>query len=136
LGFYKDAGFVYYLHNGSPIYCHNEGDLESYRSICGNLVYNRLCKAAELAKSLGVNRRNIERYARAIKENGTEYYFHKIDHRGQCHKMTAEKIIEAQELLNQGIPQQKAAKELGVSESSIRYHLRNGNLKKKNIVNK
>jgi transposase len=131
LGFYKENGFVYYLHNGSPIYCHKEGDIKGYRYICGNLVYNRLCTAPELAKAFGVNKRNIERYAKVLKDNGTDYYFHKVDRRGECHKMTQEKMDRAQELLYQGKPQLAIANELGVSESSIRYHLRNGNLKKK-----
>ena len=131
LGFYEEKGFVYYLHNGSPIYCHKKDDLNSYRYICGNIVFNGLCGASELAKALGVNKRNIERYAKAIKEKGTEYYFHKEDKRGQCHKMTSEKLIEAQRHLDSGKSQLKTADELGLSESCIRYHLRQGNLKKK-----
>lgn len=131
LGFYESDDFVYYLHNGSPIYCHHKESVSSYRYICGNLVFNRLCTAAELARALGVNKRNIERYARAIKDNGTDHYFHKEDRRGQCHKMTSEVLEKAQKLLDSGKSQLKTAKELGISESSIRYHLRKGTLKKK-----
>jgi len=40
-------------------------------------------------------------------------------------------LLQAQHLLDDGISQLKTAKILGVSESSIRYHLKNGNLKKK-----
>ena len=131
LGFYELDDFVYYLHNGSPIYCHHKESVSSYRYICGNLVFNRLCSAAELARALGVNKRNIERYARAIKDNGTDHYFHKKDRRGQCHKMTSDVLEKAQQLLDSGKSQLKTAKELGISESSIRYHLRKGTLKKK-----
>jgi hypothetical protein len=131
LGFYESDDFVYYLHNGSPIYCHHKESVSSYRYICGNLVFIRLCTAAELARPLGVNKRNIERYARKIKDNGTDYYFHKEDKRGQCHKMTTDVLEKVQQLLNSGKSQLKTAKELGISESSISYHLRKGTLKKK-----
>lgn len=131
LGFYEDGEVVYYLHNGSPVFCHNKEDVSSYRFICGNLVVNELCTAAELARALGVNPRNTERYASKIRENGTGHYFHKKDKRGECHKMTPEVLSQAQQLLQSGKSQLKTAKTLGVSESCIRDHIKKGNLKKK-----
>lgn len=131
LGFYELDDMVYYLHNGSPIYCHHKDNISSYRYVCGNLVFNRLCSSSELAKALGVNKRNIERYAYKIKDKGTEHFFQKKDKRGQCYKMTSDVIEKAQQLINSGKSQVATAKELGISESSIRYHLRNGKLKKK-----
>jgi biotin operon repressor len=131
LGFYENEGLVYYLHNGSPIFCHKKEDITAYRYICGNLVFNKLCTAVDLAKALGVNRRNIERYAASIRENGPGHYLNKKDRRGQCHTMTPEILKEAQELLDAGKSQLKIAQTLGVSESSIRGHITKGNLKKK-----
>lgn len=66
LGFRKSGDYVYYLHNGSPIFCHEENDMNSYRYITANLVDNGLCKSSELADSLGVNGRNIERHVKAF----------------------------------------------------------------------
>ena len=131
LGFYENEGLVYYLHNGSPIFCHKKEDITAYRYICGNLVFNKLCTAVDLAKALGVNRRNIERYTAAIRENGQGHYLNKKDRRGQCHKMLPEVLVKAQELLDSGLSQLKTAKTLGVSESSIRGHIKKGSLKKK-----
>jgi len=131
LGFYENEGFVYYLHNGSPIFCHKQEDILAYRYICGNLVFNRLCTAVDLAKALGVNKRNIERYAVAIREHGIGHYLNKKDRRGQCHKMTPDILEKAQGLIDSGKSQLKTARTLGVSESSIRNHIKNGNLKKK-----
>lgn len=131
LGFYESEGLVQYLHLGSPIFCHQKDDLSSYRYVCGNLVYNRLCTISELARALGVKKRNIERYAQSVREHGPGYYFQKEDHRGQCHKMTPDVVNKAQQLLDLGRSYSKTARELGVSESSIRYHLVKGTLKKK-----
>jgi hypothetical protein len=60
-----------------------------------------------------------------------ESFFNQIDQRGECYKMTESLLLQAQHLLDDGNSQLKTAKILGVSESSIRYHLKNGNLKKK-----
>jgi DNA-binding Lrp family transcriptional regulator len=44
--------------------------------------------------------------------------------------MTLNVIDKAQELLDAGQSQSRIAKQLGISESSIRYRLRKGSLKK------
>jgi hypothetical protein len=64
VGFFEKEGFVYYLHNGSPIYCHEKNDLNSYRYIMANLIVTKLCTPSELANALGVSNRNIQRYAK------------------------------------------------------------------------
>jgi hypothetical protein len=43
LGYRKQDGYVYYLHNGNPIYCHSEADRNGYRFYLGNLIMNNLC---------------------------------------------------------------------------------------------
>ena len=64
------------------------------------------------------------------KEDKNGYRFNRKETRGQCHKFTAEKIKEAQRLLDLGHSQQGTAKAIGVSESAIRYHINAGTLKK------
>jgi len=130
LGIFKSDELVQYVHIGSPIFCHHQDDIPAFRFISGNLIVNELCTISELSKALGVNRRNIERYAQAVRERGTGYFFQKHDRRGQCHKMTLNVIDKAQQLLDAGQSRSSIAKQLGVSESSIRYHLRKGGLKK------
>jgi len=134
VGVYKKEGLVYYLHNGSPIYCHQADRLDSYRFIIGTLVVNGLCSTSEVVQALGVKQRNVQRYAKAVRTNGEGWFFNKPDHRGQCHRLTADKQAEAQSLLDQGLSQLRVAKSVGVSESCIRYHLRKGSLKKKSVI--
>jgi hypothetical protein len=131
IGFFSKDEFVYYLHNGSPIFCHSKEDRESYRYILATLVTTKLCTCTEISKALGINVKNVQRYVKTLKEQGTAWFFNREDHRGQCHKFTNNLKDRAQELINSGSSQQKVAKELGISEGAIRYHLRNGKLKKK-----
>ncbi|MFW6224824.1 MAG: helix-turn-helix transcriptional regulator [Bacteroidota bacterium] len=131
VGVYQKDGFVYYLHNGSPVHCHAKDDLNSYRYILGSLVNNRLCKTSELSKTLGIHIKNVQRYVKALRDKGPEWFFNRDDQRGQCYKFTSEKQEQAQDLLSQGYSAYRIAKKTGLSESAIRYHLRSGTLKKK-----
>ena len=133
VGFFKKDEFIFYLHNGSPIFCHHEDSVNNYRYILANLVVSKLCHPLEISKALGINQRNVERYAQKLREHGMESFFNQQDHRGECYKMTEPMLIQAQQLLDSENSQLKTANILGVSESCIRYHLRSGSLKKNAI---
>ena len=133
VGFFKKDEFIFYLHNGSPIFCHHKDSLNNYRYILANLVVSKLCHPCEISKALGINQRNVERYAQKLREHGMESFFNQQDHRGECYKMTEPMLIQAQQLLDSENSQLKTANILGVSESCIRYHLRSGSLKKNAI---
>lgn len=131
VGFFKKGELIYYLHNGSPIFCHHVDNTNNYRYILGNLVESKLCTPSEISNALGISKRNVERYAKKLKEEGMESFFNQTDGRGECYKMTESVMQQAQQMLDEGKSQLKTAKTLGVSESCIRYHLTSGNLKKK-----
>jgi predicted transcriptional regulator len=131
VGFFMKEDFIYYLHNGSPIFCHHIDNTNNYRYILGNLVVSKLCHPSEISNALGISQRNVERYAKKLREKGIESFFNQTDQRGECYKMTAPLFLQAQQLLDAGNSQLNTAKTLGISESCIRYHLKAGNLKKK-----
>ena len=131
VGFFKKDDFVFYLHNGSPVFCHQVGNISNYRFALANLVVSNLCSPSEISKALGVSQRNVERYAKKFRQKGMGSFFNQVDHRGECYKMTESALKQAQQILEEGKSQLKTAKILGVSESCIRYHLKVCNLKKK-----
>jgi len=128
LGLFEKEGFVYYLHNGSPIYCHKKEDRNGYRFIVGNLIHNKLCTISEFHEALGEARKNIERYAMTFREKGAEHFFSRKETRGQCYKMTEELKKEIQTQLDSGKSQYRISKDCDISEAAIRYHVKNGNL--------
>jgi biotin operon repressor len=134
LGVFEKDLYVYYLHNGSPIFCHSKTDRNSYRFIVGNLICNKMCTISEFHESLGEARKNIERYAKTFREKGAEHFFSRKETRGQCYKMTAELLSEIQMRLDDGVSQYRISRELGISEASIRYHLKKGTLTLKKKV--
>ncbi|MDR1181908.1 MAG: hypothetical protein LBL13_08015 [Bacteroidales bacterium] len=133
LGYIEHEGFRYYLHNGNPIYCHSLTDRNSYRFILGNLVSNHLCSISELSEALGEGRKNIERYAKTFREKGASHFFSRKETRGQCYKLTESLCTDIQSGLDEGKSIYRISKDKNVSEAAIRYHIKKGNLKKKQI---
>ena len=131
VGFYEHDGTVYYLHCGNPIYCHLKDDHNGYRFALANLVVNKLCTISELCTALGERRRNVERYARSLREHGTAYFFERKDNRGQCYKMTPDKLVGIQADLDLGISIYQISRTHEISEAAVSYHIKKGTLKKK-----
>jgi transposase len=135
IGFYQQSGFVYYLHNGSPIFCHSLEDKNSYRYILASLIVNGLCTTSQISSALGIGVKNVQRYAKDLREKGAEYFFNRPDGRGQCHKFTPNKTADVQALLDQGLSNYAISKCCGVSCGAIKNHIDNGDLKKKPASN-
>lgn len=131
VGFYQQSDFVYYLHNGSPIFCHSLEDKNSYRYILASLVVNGLCTAPEISSALGIGVKNVQRYTKTLRDHGISYFFNRPDGRGQCHKFIPSKIAEVQQLLDQGLSVYAVSKCCDVSCGAIKNHITNGDLKKK-----
>jgi transposase len=131
VGLFERDDFVYYLHNGSPIYCHEKNDLNSYRFIIANLVVTGLCSPIDLARALGVSNRNMQRYAKTLREKGTDWFFNKEEKRGDAHKLTDEMLSEAQKLISKFYSVVDVARLFGVTEGALRYHIKKGTIKKK-----
>ncbi len=130
VGIFEKGGMVYYLHNGSPILCHSKEDMNHYRYVVANLVEMGLCQPSEISRALGVSNRNIQRYAKTLREQGTDWFFNREDNRGQCYKLKEEMMETAQEELTEGKSISQVARNLNVTEAAIRYHIRCGKLKK------
>jgi len=130
-GVYRHEEFVYYLHNGLPIFCHQVNDRLAYRYITANMVVTGMCTTTEISKTLGVTTRSLQLHAKALREKGSSWFFHRIETRGKCYKYNESLFAEAQLMLDACKTQYEIARKLGVSESSIRYHIKNGKLKKK-----
>src|SRR5699024_5691258 len=72
--------------------------------------------------------RNIQRYAQRYATEGGESFFAPHSRKGTAFRFTAELQEQANELLAQGASNYRVAKEVGVSEGTVRYHLKKGTL--------
>jgi predicted DNA-binding transcriptional regulator YafY len=131
VGFVEINGTVHYMLGGKPLYCHDKDDRNVFRFVIALLVKNESCTIKELSDALGVPRKNIERYAKAYRDHGASHFFERKETRGQCYKMTPEKITAIQSDLDRGSSIYRTALNQDISESAINYHIKKGNLKKK-----
>ena len=131
ISFCEIDGIVHYLLYGKPIYCHDKNDHNGYRFALANLINNKTCTIKELSDALDIPRKNIERYAKAHREQGADYFFNRTERRGQCYKMTDEKLLAIQSDLDKGLSIYRTSLNHEISESAINYHFKKGNLKKK-----
>jgi predicted transcriptional regulator len=105
--------------------------LNSYRYITAELVVTGLCSPSEISRALGVSSRNIQRYAKALREQGPEWFFNREEKRGRAHKLTDDVLKEAQQLIDKFYSVKDVAMLIGVTEGALRYHIKKGNIKKK-----
>ena len=131
VGFCQINDTVYYFHSGESFYCHHKDSRNGYRFALASLIVNNMCTITELSNALGENRKNIERYAKAFREHGAEYFFNRKETRGQCYKMTPELLSAIQSELDCGTSIYRISQNQSISEAAISYHIKKGNLKKK-----
>ncbi len=90
-----------------------------------------LCSPSELSKAFGVSGRNMQRYAKTLREKGTDWFFGREEKRGDAHKLTTEMLQKAQNLIDEFYSVVDVAKILGVTEGALRYHIKKASIKKK-----
>lgn len=131
LGVYEEDGLVQYIANGLPVYAHSIEDLNAFRYITSNFIEMGLCRKAEIQRCFHVTENFVYRAHKKFVEEGEEAFFGKDKRHGYAHKIVGEKKARIQEKLYKGQSVNSIAKEEGIRESAIRYHLGKGRLKKK-----
>jgi transposase len=129
-GVFSHEGTVYYLHCGQPVGMHEEEDLNSFRHKIATFIELGLCTRSEAVKTLHVSPDSIRRCCKQYRENGEATFFAPDKRKGKSHKMLPKVIERVQAQLNEDKSVNSIAKQEGVRESTIRYCIATGKLKK------
>ena len=135
LAVYHQGEEVYYSHSGMPIFTHPSNDHSMFRYITSNLIHQGLCRQIDIINTFHVSSDSVRRYLRKFEKEGMGAFVEKEGRHGRSYKMTPERLSRIQRRLNKGESNNSIAKEEGISEGSIRYMLKQGQLKKKPTVN-
>lgn len=130
LAVYEQAGEVYYSHSGMPIFTHPVNDLHQFRYITSNLIHQGLCRQVDIVNTFGVSPDSVRRHLRKFEREGMSAFVEKDGRHGRSYKMTPERLSRIQKLLNKGESNNSIARQEGISEGSIRYMIKQGQLKK------
>lgn len=131
VGVYTQDDIVQYIINGLPAYSHSISDLNGFKFITCNFIKQSLCSKAEVQRGFHVSESFVQRYYNKFLKHGAQAFFAEKHTKGQPHKIVGEKHDRIQQKLNKGQSVNSIAKEEQLRESAIRYHIKQGSLKKK-----
>ena len=134
IGVREYEGSVHYLLNGLPIYSHSTTDHLRFRYITSHLLLQGLCKNQDIVDLFYVSHDSVRRWKKKLSEGGESVFFGVSEVRhGHSSKLFPNVLERIQRELNEGKSAYSIAKKEGISEGSIRYWIKQGQLKKNGI---
>jgi len=132
LGVREYNGCVYYLLSGLPIYNHGKDDHLRFRYITSHLLLQGLCNNQDIVDLFHVSPDSVRRWKSKLSEEGESVFFGGSDGRhGHSSKLLPHVLARIQSEMDKGKSVYSIAKKEGVSEGSIRYWIKQGQLKKR-----
>lgn len=133
LGVYEKEGIVQYIVNGLPVYSHSKEDLNAFRYITSNFIHQGLCRKIEVQRCFHLSEDSVQRACNKFTKQGVDAFFGEDGRKGKAYKLIGAKRDNIQQKLSKGQSVNSIAKEEAVAESAIRYGIKQGYLKKKNL---
>lgn len=128
LAFQRQADQVVYLNGHLPVFTHAASDLASFRMFSSQLIVNGTASQADIVRAFGVPPITVKRAVKNYRGRGPAAFFVPPPPR-RGHKLTPEKLTEAQVGLDQGLPVPAVAQGTGVLANTIHKAIRAGRLR-------
>jgi transposase-like protein len=130
IGFWCRDGIVCYFNGHLPVFSHPIEDIASFRFFTSQLIANGNASQSQIAKAFGVPLVSVKRACKTLRTRGAGGFFRPAPPR-RGHRLTPERLEQAQALLDQGLDVPTISKELGVLASTLHKAISSGRLKKK-----
>jgi len=111
-----------------PVYSHRASDAAHFRLTIAQLVESGACRPCEIMSAFGVNKNKVLRASRQLRERGVRSFFTKRHTRKGGTVLTADKLGQAQRLLDRGSSREEVAGELDVKQDTLRKAINDGRL--------
>lgn len=132
LAFQERDGTVWYFNGHFPVFSHPVDDIASFRFFTSQLISNGSASQGQIARAFGVPLVSVKRACKKYREEGAGGFFRPAQRR-YGHKLTAERIEEAQGLLDAGMDVPAIGKQMGVLANTLHKAIRAGRIKKKRM---
>jgi hypothetical protein len=132
---FHDEGEIAFLNASCAIFKCSDNDQYGIRLAQGVLCSANAVKPAQLARALGLNRSTVSRNKKAYEQGGAQALLIDKSSNRSFYKLDNEKLRKAKKLLNQGVSVKRIGETVGVTEGCIRYAIRKGTLRRKEVVN-
>src|ERR1035437_954930 len=133
LGVFSHEKIVQYIAGGLPVYQHAEEDIDSFRFAISNFITLGLCKKTEVMRAFHVSESFVQRACKKAEIEGVAGFFSKDNRKGSNHVIVESVRQQLQDLLDKGKSVNAMAKQYKLNESTIRYQIKQGYLKKKQL---
>lgn len=119
---------VVYFNGHLPVFTHGTKDLASFRFFTTQLIVNGTASQGQIVKAFGVPLTTVKRCCRLYRERGASAFF-KPPARRQGHRLTPEKLAEAQALLDEVKTVPAISAQLGILVTTLHKAIDDGRLK-------
>jgi transposase len=127
LAFERRDDQVVYFNGHLPVFTHDAKDLASFRFITTQLIVNGTASQGQIAKAFGVPLRTVKRCVKRYRGTGGQVFFQPPVKR-QGHRLTPERLAQAQALLDQGWLVPRISAQMGVLASTLHKAIDHGRL--------
>ncbi len=120
VSFVEDGKTTAYFAAGVPVFAHARGDIVGRRVAQAQIIALKLAKPSELRAATRVGRTTLYRQQRRLKEEGVSGLMDEKPGPKSPSKLKPPVLARAQKMLDEGMAKSAVAKDLGVSEGTIR----------------
>lgn len=127
IAFERRDGKVCYFNGHLPVFIHDCADLAAFRLFSSQLVINGNATQSQISRAFGVPLVTIKRCVKLYREGGPKAFFAARTRR-QGSKLTPERLLEAQALLDEGLQVHEVARALEILPNTMHKAIRAGRL--------
>jgi len=127
LAFERRDDQVVYFNGHLPVFTHRTEDLASFRFFTTPLIVNGTATQGQIVKAFGVPITTVRRYCRVYRQRGARAFFAPAARR-EGSRLTAERLAQAQRLLDQGQRVPQISAQLDILPSTLHKALDDGRL--------
>jgi transposase len=124
----RDCQVVYF--NGHlPVFTHEVADVASFRLFTTQLIVNGTVRQGDIVRTFGVPATTVKRCVKRYRTGGAKAFFAPPRKR-QGNKLTAERLVQVQTLLDQGEGVPAISAQVGVLATTIHKAIDDGRLRR------
>jgi transposase len=118
---------VLYSHGMSPVFQHEESDVQSFRLITSQLINMGTARQVDIVDAFGVPLSTVKRYLKLLRDHGSKAFFSEPKRRSRP-VLTDEVRGAAESLLREGHSVPEVAKATGIRANTLHKAIRAGRL--------
>lgn len=128
VGFARQGDQVVYFNGHLPVFTHAASDLASFRLFTTQLIVNGTASQGDIVKVFGVPITTVKRCCKRYRERGAAA-FYKAAERREGRRLNAQRLAQAQALLDEGLGVPEISRQLGILPTTLHKAIDDGRLK-------